>query len=89
MPTYDYRCSSCGHTLEIQQKMSDLPLKKCDSCGQDNLKRGPGGGFGFHLQGAGWYKNDYNAPKATSTSEKSEACCPCGKAAKTCTTKET
>src|SRR6266851_4330019 len=29
MPTYGYRCSNCGHEFEIQQKITDQPLKPC------------------------------------------------------------
>ena len=32
MPTYGYRCSNCGHEFEIQQRMSDQPLKACPKC---------------------------------------------------------
>lgn len=74
MPTYEYRCTKCGNKLEIMQKMSDIPLKRCENCGNDTLLRGPGGGLGFMLQGEGWYKRG-EAPKE---------CCPCGKTEGTC-----
>ena len=32
MPIYEYRCTSCGHTLEVIQKFNDKPLKKCTEC---------------------------------------------------------
>ena len=34
MPTYEYKCDSCGHQFERQQKMSDAPVKKCPECGK-------------------------------------------------------
>ncbi|MGE4232141.1 MAG: FmdB family zinc ribbon protein [Bacteriovoracia bacterium] len=33
MPVYEYECRSCHKIHELQQKMSDAPLKKCPDCG--------------------------------------------------------
>ena len=33
MPLYEYVCRKCGHRLEVIQKFSDKPLKKCPECG--------------------------------------------------------
>ena len=33
MPTYVYRCRTCGVTFECQQKMMDAPLTDCPDCG--------------------------------------------------------
>lgn len=33
MPTYDYKCTSCGNRFESFQKMSDFPHDTCPSCG--------------------------------------------------------
>ncbi|MGH7904345.1 MAG: FmdB family zinc ribbon protein, partial [Candidatus Dormibacteraceae bacterium] len=32
MPTYGYRCQSCGHEFEILQSISDAPLDACPQC---------------------------------------------------------
>ena len=45
MPTYDYRCDSCGHTFEAFQKMSDEVLI--------------GAGSGIIFKGSGFYETDY------------------------------
>lgn len=37
MPTYTYQCSSCEYTFDIEQRMSDKPLKKCKECGKYKL----------------------------------------------------
>ena len=29
MPTYGYRCGSCGHEFEIRQKITDEALSTC------------------------------------------------------------
>src|SRR5206468_6065930 len=33
MPTYEYRCASCGQHIEVVQSFSDEPLKECGVCG--------------------------------------------------------
>ena len=33
MPTYQYRCTECGHDLEAVQKFSDAALTECPDCG--------------------------------------------------------
>ena len=37
MPFYEYQCRSCGHQLEVLQKISDKPLRKCPACGKSAL----------------------------------------------------
>jgi len=57
MPIYGYRCSSCGHTFEISQRMSDEPLKVCPKC-QGKLTKilYP---TGVIFKGSGFYTTDY------------------------------
>ena len=57
MPTYGYRCSNCGHEFEIQQRMSDAPLKVCPNC-QGKLTKilYP---VGISFKGSGFYTTDY------------------------------
>jgi putative FmdB family regulatory protein len=62
MPIYEYRCESCGHTLDALQKISDDPLKECPDCGAIALKRlisAPA----FRLKGGGWYETDFKSDK--------------------------
>jgi putative FmdB family regulatory protein len=74
MPTYDYRCEACEHTLEVFQKITESPKKKCPACGKSKLKRLIGGGAGFLFKGSGFYLTDYRsdsykaAAKSDSTS---------------------
>ena len=58
MPTYRYRCEYCKNELQVDQKISDLRLKKCPGCNRDSLNRIP---FVTNLsfQGSGFYVNDY------------------------------
>ncbi len=57
MPIYGYRCSKCGHEFEIQQKMTDQPLKACPKC-QGKLTKilYP---VGISFKGSGFYTTDY------------------------------
>lgn len=89
MPTYEYACLNCHEKMEVTQKISDDPLKNCLKCHQPSLKRGFGGGIGFQLKGAGFYKNDYAsgqsettssaAPSSEGASCQKASCCPCSK----------
>jgi len=58
MPIYEYRCESCGHDMEILQKMSDAPRTECPECGKPTLKKLISAG-GFVLKGTGWYETDF------------------------------
>lgn len=57
MPTYEYECSSCGHTFEAFQSMSEAPLSSCPECGKA-VKRLIFGGTGVIFKGSGFYVND-------------------------------
>lgn len=60
MPTYDYKCSKCGHIFEAFQKMSDAPLNNCPQCKTSgSVKRMIGSGAGFIFKGSGFYSTDY------------------------------
>jgi putative FmdB family regulatory protein len=67
MPTYGYKCKSCGHEFEILQKMSDAPLKTCPKCSGELQKKMYAAGVIF--KGSGYYTTDYKGSKsADSTS---------------------
>jgi putative FmdB family regulatory protein len=59
MPTYDYRCSACGHQFDELQSFKDPPLKKCPKCKKDKLERLFGGGGAIIFKGGGFYETDY------------------------------
>lgn len=60
MPIYEYKCKSCGHELEVIQKISDEPLKFCPECGQPELGKLVSAA-GFRLKGGGWYETDFKS----------------------------
>jgi len=61
MPTYDYKCSNCGHKFEKFQSMSSAPVKKCPECGRNTAKRLIGTGAGLIFKGSGFYITDYRS----------------------------
>jgi len=74
MPTYEYRCEHCSHELELFQKISESPKKKCPECGRLKLRRVIGGGAGFLFKGSGFYLTDYRSDsykKAAEAEQKS------------------
>ena len=65
MPTYNYYCNSCDSHFSYFQKMSELPLNSCESCG-GLVKRIITGGTGLIFKGSGFYLTDYkNDQKST------------------------
>ena len=57
MPTYGYRCGSCGHQFEIVQRMSEQPLTTCPKCqGKLSKMLYP---VGISFKGSGFYTTDY------------------------------
>jgi len=59
MPTYDYKCTACGHTFEQFQSIMAPPVKRCPVCGKAKVKRLIGAGAGLIFKGSGFYITDY------------------------------
>jgi putative FmdB family regulatory protein len=83
MPFYEYQCKACGAEVEVLQKISDAPLKKCPECGKSQLVKLVSAPV-FRLKGSGWYETDFKtdqdkkrnlveAEAAPKAEEKSEA----------------
>ena len=71
MPTYDYKCLSCGHSFELFQLMTADPITKCYVC-DGEVKRLIGAGAGPIFKGSGFYHTDYkNLSKKTNTTTSS------------------
>ncbi len=70
MPIYEYECQSCGHRLEVIQKMADQPLQDCPACEEAALKKLVSAAA-FKLKGGGWYETDFKnkAPVGASKGE--------------------
>ena len=63
MPTYEYGCQGCGHEWELEQRISEDPIKKCPKCKKQKARRLISAG-NFILKGSGWYADLYHKPAA-------------------------
>lgn len=63
MPTYEYKCKSCGYAFEKFQSITAKSIRKCSKCGKLKLKRLIGPGSGIIFRGSGFYCNDYPSKK--------------------------
>ena len=70
VPTYDYRCRSCGSVTEVIHSMLEDGPKTCERCGGE-LRRVlfPSG---IIFKGSGFYRND-SRPSASSSEGGSES----------------
>ncbi len=66
MAIYEYQCRACGKDLEVMQKMTEEPLKKCPDCGGRLRKKISN--TSFVLKGTGWYATDYASKRGTAGS---------------------
>jgi putative FmdB family regulatory protein len=71
MPTYGYRCGTCGHQFEIIQRISEEPLTTCPKC-QGKLAKilYP---VGISFKGSGFYTTDYKGSGKSSESSSNGA----------------
>jgi len=68
-PIYEYDCSKCKKCIEVTQKISDKPLKKCPECGKIGLVKVISRSS-FSLVGGGWFKDNYAQSKKTTKKDK-------------------
>ncbi len=68
MPTYEYKCSACGHRFEAVQSMTEEPLTECPKCGK-TVNRVIGRNVLISFKGSGFYVTD----SSTSGAEKAPA----------------
>jgi len=69
MPIYEYRCTSCGRTMEVIQKMNDAPLTTCSECSgklEKLISRSA-----FLLKGGGWYSEGYGGSSGSGSGSSS------------------
>ncbi len=69
MPTYQYRCSECGHEFEEMQTITADPITECPNC-SGKVQRVISGGGGFLFKGTGFYITDYRDSKYKEASKK-------------------
>lgn len=71
MPIYEYFCEKCGSHIEVLQKVSDAPLKRCHKC-RGKLEKIVSR-TSFQLKGGGWYATDYSRKSSASESKASKS----------------
>jgi len=78
MPTYQYRCNSCGFEEEVFQRMTDNALTTCSKCGKETFQRVISAEGGFMLKGSGFYSTDYCGSKSSSKGSEPGGGCSTG-----------
>lgn len=56
MPTYDYKCTNCGHVVEAVHGVNQPGPTVCPECG--GLLRKQMSAPAIHFRGTGWAKKD-------------------------------
>jgi putative FmdB family regulatory protein len=62
VPTYDYKCTKCGHTFSVEQSMHDKPLTRCRKC-RGKLEKLLPRSINLIFKGSGFYVTDYKKSK--------------------------
>ena len=79
MPIYEYACAKCEREFEVEQRITDDPVKTCPHCRSRRVKRLISR-TSFVLKGSGWYSDLYSSKKSeggeAKEGEKSEAAKP-------------
>jgi len=75
MPTYLYECKSCDKTFEVEQRITEAPLRDC-GCGAEGQVRRLIQPTAILFKGAGFHVNDYASQTAAPAKAESsgEAC---------------
>jgi len=59
MPFYEYACEKCESEFEVEQRITEDPLKSCPKCRSRRIKRLISR-TSFSLKGGGWYADGYS-----------------------------
>ena len=62
MPIYEYACERCQDEFEVEQRITEDPLKRCPKCRSPKVKRLISQ-TSFVLKGGGWYSDLYSSSK--------------------------
>lgn len=76
MPTYEYRCTTCHATFDVEQSFRDDPLTRCPTSEGPEACTAPGEGqlkklfsaVGISFKGSGFYKNDSRSSSGSGSS---------------------
>lgn len=68
MPIYEYACEKCDHEFEVEQRITEDPIKTCPKCKSRKVKKLISQ-TSFVLKGGGWYSDLYSSSKTEDKSD--------------------
>lgn len=63
MPIYEYRCDKCEREFEVEQRITEDPIRSCPHCRSRKVRRLISQ-TSFVLKGGGWYSDLYSSGKS-------------------------
>jgi putative FmdB family regulatory protein len=72
MPIYEYLCEKCEREFEVEQRITDAPLRSCPTCRSRKVRRLISQ-TSFVLKGGGWYSDLYSSKSAKPESSPGES----------------
>ena len=72
MPIYEYLCDKCEREFEVEQRITEDPLRSCPHCRSRKVRRLISQ-TSFVLKGSGWYADLYSSNKAKSDGDAKDA----------------
>ena len=72
MPIYEYACEKCGGEFEVEQRITEDPIKTCKLCKSRKVKRLISQ-TSFVLKGGGWYNDLYSSSSGDSSDSDSSS----------------
>ena len=68
MPIYEYACAKCESEFEVEQRITEDPVKTCPKCRSRKVKRLISR-TSFVLKGGGWYSDLYSSNDSSKDKE--------------------
>ena len=72
MPVYEYLCDKCEREFEVEQRITEDPIRSCPHCRSRKVRRLISQ-TSFVLKGSGWYADLYSSNKGKSEGDAKDA----------------
>jgi len=72
MPIYEYLCDKCEREFEVEQRITEDPIRSCPHCRSRKVRRLISQ-TSFVLKGSGWYSDLYSSSKSKSEGSAKDA----------------